>query len=150
MSTYQQSTGLQITNRTQPTSEFVLIDPATGNPLGTAAAPLVTGTNSLSTGADLTKSIFTITTATTTTLITATAAVRGRAYRLRIDVAAANVLTITDSTGAEKMNFPAAGFRYLDLSRAGPWYVTAVNTALTLTTTTTGEVNITVEWAKAA
>jgi len=140
----------QITGLDKPTQTIALLDPATGLALGTSSSPLVTATSSLQTTADLTKAIIApIVTATTTTLSTATASVRTRVYRLRLDVAGANVITITDATGAEKMNFTGAGFKILDFATRA-WYVTAVNTALTLTTTTTAEVNVTLEYTKVA
>lgn len=139
-----------VTGRQVPTSEFIMIDPTTGLAVGTTAQPLVTQTSSLQTTADLTKTIVApIVTATTTTLIAAAASVRGRAYRVRIDVAGANILTITDASGGEKMNFTGAGFRIYDFATR-PWFSTAVNTALTITTTTTAEVNIVVEWTRVA
>lgn len=121
----------------------------TGAMPGSAAAPLYTQTSALQTTADLTKSIVAITTATTTAVISATASVRARVYRMRIDVAAAQVVTIVDATGTEEMNFTAAGFRIYDFATR-PWYVTAVNTALNVTTTTTGKVNLVLEFTKAA
>lgn len=139
-----------ITGRQQPTSEFIPIDPSTGNVIGTSTQPLVTQTSSLQTTADLTKVIIApIVTATTTTIVAAAASVRTRVYRLRIDVAGANVLTITDATGGEKMNFTGAGFKILDFATR-PWYTTAINTALTITTTTTAEVNVTCEYTRVA
>lgn len=139
-----------ITGRQQPTSEFIPIDPSTGNVIGTPTQPLVTQTSSLQTTADLTKVIIApIVTATTTTIVAAAASVRTRVYRLRIDVAGANVLTITDATGGEKMNFTGAGFKILDFATR-PWYTTAINTALTITTTTTAEVNVTCEYTRVA
>lgn len=139
-----------VSGRQVPTSEFILIDPATGNAIGGAAQPLQTATSNLQTTADLTKTIVApIVTATTTTIVAAAASVRTRVYRMRIDVAGANVLTITDATGGEKMNFTGAGFKILDFATR-PWYTTAVNVALTITTTTTAEVNITAEWTRVA
>ena len=139
-----------ITGRQQPTSEFVMIDPTTGLALGTASAPLQTGTSALQTTADLTKVIIApIVTASTTPIVGAAASVRTRVYRLRLDVAGANVVTITDATGAEKMNFTGAGFKILDFATR-PWYTTAVNVALTITTTTTAEVNVTAEYTRVA
>lgn len=139
-----------VTGRQVPTSEFIMIDPATGLAVGTSAQPLVTQTSSLQTTADLTKTIVApIVTATTTTLSTATASVRTRVYRMRLDVAGANVITITDASGSEKMNFTGAGFRIYDFATR-PWFSTAVNTALTLTTTTTAEVNVVIEFTKVA
>ena len=139
-----------VTGRQQPTSEFVLLDPTTGSALGTTANPIQTGTSALQTTADLTKVIIApIVTATTTTIVGAAASVRTRVYRIRIDVAGANVLTITDATGGEKMNFTGAGFKILDFATRA-WYITAINTALTITTTTTAEVNVTCEYTRVA
>jgi len=130
-----------------PTQEVVLID-GSGNLLGTAAAPLQTATSNLQTVADLTKTIMPpIVVAGTNTIVAAAASNRGRIYRLRLDVAGANVVTITDATGAEKMNFTGAGFKILDFATRA-WYTSAVNTALTITTTTTAEVNVTAEWTR--
>lgn len=131
---------------------WVAPDPVSGidKLVGTASMPLVTATSSLQTTSDLTKAALApIVTATTTPIITATAAQRGRVYRLRIDVAGANVLTFTDSAGTEKMNFTGAGFRIYDFATR-PWFTTAVNTAFSVTTTTTAEVNIVCEYTKAA
>lgn len=109
-----------------------------------------TQTSQLQTINDLTKVIVApIVTATTTTIVAAAASTKTRVYRLRIDVAGANVLTITDATGGEKMNFTGAGFKILDFNTR-PWYTTATNTALTITTTTTAEVNITCEYTRVA
>lgn len=139
---------VQIPGNDKNTQTVALLDPATGLALGTAASPLMTGTSQLQTTADLTKTIVApIVTATTTTLIAAAASNRGRAYRVRIDVAGANVLTVTDAMGGERMNFTGAGFKILDFATRA-WYVTAVNTALTITTTTTAEVNVTIEWTR--
>lgn len=118
-------------------------------PIGTTTNPLQTGTSSLQTSADLTKSVATSTTIATTPIITATPAVRARVYRMRIDVAGANVLTFTDNAGTEEMNFAGAGFRVYDFATR-PWFVTALNTAFSVTTTTTAKVNIVVEYTKVA
>lgn len=130
---------------------WVSPDPVTGfdRPVGTTAMPIVTATSSLQTTPDLAKSFATSTTAGTTPIITATAAQRGRVYRLRIDVAGANVLTFTDSSGTEEMNFSGAGFRVYDFATR-PWFMTNVNTAFSVTTTTTAKVNIVAEYTKAA
>lgn len=109
-----------------------------------------TQTSQLQTTNDLTKVIVApIVTATTTTIVAAAASTKTRVYRMRIDVAGANVLTITDAIGGEKMNFTGAGFKILDFNTR-PWYTTATNTALTITTTTTAEVNITCEFTRVA
>lgn len=130
---------------------WVMPDPVTGRDVlaGTAANPLQTATSSLQTTSDLTKAIVQSTTIGTTPIITATAATKGRVYRLRIDVAAANVLTFTDASGTEKMNFGGAGFRIYDFATR-PWFITATNTAFSVTTTTTAEVNIVAEYTKVA
>ena len=132
-----------------PTSEFIMIDPATGLAVGTSAQPLVTQTSSLQTTADLTKTIVQSVTATTTPIVAAAASTRARIYRIRIDVAGANVLTFVDSTGTERMNFAGAGFRIYDFATR-PWFTGATNTAFSVTTTTTAEVNIVAEWTRVA
>lgn len=138
-----------ITGRQVPTSEFIPIDPTTGNVIGTSTQPLVTQTSSLQTTADLTKTIVQSTTIGTTPIVAAAASTRARIYRLRIDVAAANVLTFVDSTGTERMNFTGAGFRIYDFATR-PWFTGATNTAFSVTTTTTAEVNIVAEWTRVA
>lgn len=139
-----------VPNTNGTVGQVVIIDPSNGNALGTFASPMQTTTGALQTISDLTKTIVApIVTATTTTLSTAATGVRTRVYRMRIDVAGANVVTITDAAGAEKMTFASAGFRILDFSTR-PWFMSGVNAALTATTTTTAEVNITLEFTKVA
>lgn len=138
-----------LASRQAPTSEFILIDPATGNAIGGAAQPLQTATSNLQTTADLTKTIVQSVTATTTPIVAAAASTRARIYRIRIDVAGANVLSFTDATGTERMNFAAAGFRIYDFATR-PWFTGNTNTAFSVTTTTTAEVNIVCEWTRVA
>lgn len=116
---------------------------------GTYARLIATPTSSLQTTADLTKAIVISTTIATTTIITATASTKGRVYRLRVDAAGANVLTFTDASGTEEMNFTGAGFRVYDFSTR-PWFTTATNTAFSVTTTTTAKVTIVAEYTKVA
>ncbi len=137
-----------LASRTVPTSEFLMID-SSGNALGTSAAPIVTQTSSLQTTSDLTKAIVAITTATTTAAVSATASVKTRVYRMRVDVAGANVVSFVDATGTEEMNFTAAGFRIYDFNTR-PWFTTATNTAFNVVTTTTAKVNLTIEYTKVA
>lgn len=137
-----------ITGRQAPTSEFILIDPTSGNPLGTSAAPLQTATSSLQTTADLTSVATNITTATTTPIVTAVASQRTRVYRLRIDVAAAQTLTFNATTN-DTFTFAGAGHYVLDFATR-PWFTTAVNTAFTVTTTTTAVTNIVTEYTRNA
>lgn len=132
----------------KPVSLIQLVD-ANGLPLGGSTSPIFTQTSALQTTADLTTAVVTINTATTTTIVAATASVKTRVYRLRIDVGAADVLTFNAASGNEVMTFAAAGFRIEDFATR-PWFTTAVNTAFTVTTTTTGVVNIVCEFAKAA
>ncbi len=68
---------------------------------------------------------------------------------MRVDVAAANNLGFVDATGTEVMTFAGAGFRIYDFATR-PWFVTAVNTAFNLTTSTTGAVTVTLEWTRVA
>lgn len=131
---------------------WVAPDPVTGvdKLVGTTAMPLVTATSSLQTTSDLTKvALAPIVTATTTPIIAAAASTKGRVYRLRIDVAGANVLTFTDASGTEKMNFTGAGFRIYDFATR-PWFTTATNTAFSVVTTTTAEVNVVAEYTRVA
>jgi len=127
----------------------VMMTPGSTGALGTASNPLVTQTSSLQTTADLTKVIVASTTIATTPIVTAAASVRARIYRLRIDVAGANVLTFVDATGTEEMNFAGAGFRIYDFATR-PWFTSAVNTAFSVTTTTTAKVNIVAEYTRVA
>jgi hypothetical protein len=126
----------------------VNIDPTTGQVIGTAGQPLITQTSSLQTTADLTSALVTISTATTTTLVSATAATKCRVYRMRVDVGAADVLTFNAAVN-DVQTYIAAGFRIYDFNTR-PWFTTATNTAFTVTTTTTGVVNILVEYTKVA
>lgn len=133
---------------------WVAPDPVTGvdKQVGTAAMPLVTATSSLQTTPDLTKASATSTTIGTTPIVAAAASVRTRVYRLRVDVAGANVLTFVDNQGTaitEEMNFTGAGFRIYDFATR-PWFTTAVNTAFSVTTTTTAKVNIVAEYTRIA
>lgn len=116
---------------------------------GTFARLIATPTSSPQTTADLTKAIVSSTTVGTTPIVTAAASTRARIYRLRIDVAGANVLTFTDATGTEEMNFAGAGFRIYDFATR-PWFTGAVNTAFSVTTTTTAKVNIVAEYTRVA
>lgn len=133
---------------------WVTPDPVTGvdKIAGTSANPLMTNTGSLQTTSDLTKASATSTTIGTTSIVAGAASVRTRVYRIRIDVAGANVLTFSDNQGTaitEEMNFTGAGFRVYDFSTR-PWFVTAVNTAFSVTTTTTAKVNIVCEYTRVA
>lgn len=139
----------QLSSRNKPTQEIIMVD-ANGNALGTSAAPLQTATSSLQTTADLTSSLTTINTATTTTIsgTAGAASVRTRVYRLRIDVAAAQTLTFNASVN-DVFTFAGAGHYVLDFATR-PWFVTAVNTAFTVTTTTTAVTNVVCEFTKVA
>lgn len=117
--------------------------------IGTTGNPLVTQTSTIQTTPDLTTTVTTISTATTTTLVTATASTKCRVYRMRVDVGAADVLTFNAASGADVQTYTAAGFRIYDFATR-PWFTTATNTAFTVTTTTTGVVNIIVESTKVA
>lgn len=108
-----------------------------------------TQTSQLQTTSDLTKVIVAPVTATTTQIVAAAASTKTRVYRMRIDVAGANVLTFTDATGTEEMNFTAAGFRIYDFNTR-PWFTTATNTAFSVTTTTTAKANIVCEYTRVA
>lgn len=135
-----------ITGRQQPTSEFIMIDPTTGLALGTAAAPLQTGTSALQTTADLTVVGVAITTATTTIIVNAVASQRTRVYRLRIDVAAAQTLTFNAVTN-DVFTFAGAGHYVLDFATR-PWFITGFNTAFTVTSTTTAATTVIAEFTR--
>lgn len=137
-----------LASRQVPTSEFILIDPATGNAIGGATQPLQTATSNLQTTADLTSALTTINTITTTTLVTATASQRTRVYRMRIDVAGAQVLTFNAAVN-DVFNFAGAGHYVYDFATR-PWFTTAANTAFTVTSTTTAVTNIVLEYTKNA
>jgi hypothetical protein len=133
---------------------WVRPNPVTGvdELVGTSAVPLMTNTGSLQTTSDLTKASATSTTIGTTPIVAAAASMRTRVYRIRIDVAGANVLTFSDNQGTaitEEMNFTGAGFRVYDFATR-PWFVTATNTAFSVTTTTTAKVNIVCEYTRVA
>ena|SRR5215217_2121512 len=139
-----------ISGRQQPTSEFIPIDPATGNVIGTATQPLVTQTSSLQTTPDLTNLVGAISTATTTVVSTATASVRTRVYRMRINVAGAQQITVQNGASTlEVLNFPAAAVLTYDFSTR-PWYTTNVNAALNFVSTTTAVTNYVLEITKVA
>lgn len=130
-----------------PTQAVIIANPD-GSQVGGAATPLYTQTSSLQTTPDLTSVLVTISTATTATIVAAAASVRARVYRQRIDVAAANNLTFNAQTN-EVQTYAAGGFRIQDFATR-PWFTTAVNTAFTVTTTTTGAVNILCEYTRVA
>lgn len=138
---------VQVTGRQVPTSEFVQVD-LSGNIIGTAAAPLVTQTSSLQTTSDLTTVLVTISTATTTTIVAAAASTRTRVYRQEVDVNGADVLTFNASVNRVQ-TYGGIGGRIYDFNTR-PWLTTAVNTAYTVTTTTTAVVNITCEYTRVA
>lgn len=99
---------------------------------------------------DLTAAIVNISSATDTTIVIATASQTTRVYRVRLNVAAAQQITVKSaSTTREVLNFTAAGFLVYDFS-SRPWWTTAVNEALVFTSSTTGQVHGVVEYVKAA
>lgn len=137
-----------LASRQQPTSEFILIDPATGNAIGGSAQPLQTATSNLQTTADLTNVLVTISTATTTSLVTAVASQRTRVYRYEIDCNGAQVVTMNASVNRVH-TYGGIGNTVRDFATR-PWLTTAVNTALTATTTTTAVTNINIEYTRNA
>lgn len=140
-----------IAGQDKPTQTVQLID-STGAALGTAAAPIVTQTSSLQTTADLTTiKIGPITAITgSTAIVAAAASTRTRVYRVRMNVGAANVITILDgATVLERLNFAGAADKVLDFSTR-PWYTTTTNTALNYTTSTTAEFNAIFEYTRVA
>ncbi len=140
-----------INGTTDETAQGVVIfTPGQTSPLGTSGNPLVTQTSSLQTTADLTTVRLAISTATQTPVVTATASQKTRAYRWRINVAGAQVLTIQSAnTTLEIMNFAGAGDKVLDFSTR-PWHTTATNEALNITSSTTAATNVICEYTKNA
>lgn len=130
-----------------PTQAVVVVNPD-GSALGSPSSPLTTQTTTLQTTPDLTTVLTTISTATTTSIVAAAASTRTRVYRMRVDVAAADVLTFNAQV-TDVQTYTAGGFRIYDFSTR-PWFTTAVNTAFTVTTTTTAVVNIVTEYTRVA
>lgn len=124
----------------------------TGGALGTAASPLFTQTSALQTTPDLTTlRIGPITAITASTaLVAAVASTKVRVYRVRMNVGAANVITILDgATVLERLNFAGATDKVLDFSTR-PWWSATTNTALNYTTSTTAEFNMVIEYTQVA
>lgn len=131
---------------------WVSPDPATGvdKLVGTSAMPIVTATSSLQTTPDLTTVIVSTAVAGDTTVSTATASQKTRVYRMRLNVAGADIVTIkSGSTVLETISFAGAGFLTYDFSTR-PWYSTAVNTALVVTNGSAVQLNAVFEFTKAA
>lgn len=131
---------------------WVSPDPTTGvdKIVGTSAMPLVTATSSLQTTPDLTTVIVNTAAAGDTTVSTAVAAQKTRVYRMRVNVAGADTVTIkSGATVLETINFAGAGFLTYDFSTR-PWYTTATNTALIVTNGSAVQLNAVFEFAKAA
>ena len=96
---------------------------------------------------DLTPVALNISTATTTTVVTAGAgAVTTRVHRMRMFVAGANTVTINGAT-PEVVPFSSPGSLTYDFN-SRPWFTTAAATAFTITTSTTAAVTGTVEYIK--
>ena len=127
-----------------------LMTPGSTAPLGTASNPLMTGTSALQTTPDLTNVVLAISTATTTVASSAVASQKTRVYRMRLNTAAANVITILNgATTLEVLNFTGAGFLTYDFATR-PWYTTATNAALNITTSAAVAVNVVLEITKVA
>jgi hypothetical protein len=126
----------------------MLLD-ATGAAFGTAANPLNTSTAPLSTS-DLSIATAVSTAVGDTSLVPAASGVATRVYRVRFNVAGANTLVIKNGTTVlETITFAGPGFLTYDFSTR-PWYKTSTNTALILTTSTTAQVNMVVEFTQGA
>jgi hypothetical protein len=99
---------------------------------------------------DLTNAVLNIASATTTAVVAAVIGQTTRVHRMRINVGAANILTIQQgSTTLEVLNFTAAGFLVYDFSER-PWYATAANAAFNIVTSTSAQVNGVVEYVTSA
>ena len=124
------------------TQEVILVD-ATGNVFGTSGSPLQTSTSALQTTPDLLPTKIGPITAITaaTDIIPAVAATKVRAYRIRMNVGGANVITIFDgATQLERLNFAAAADKVLDFATR-PWYTSTTAATLRYSTSTAAEFN---------
>lgn len=135
------------------TAQMVVAVAADGSALagaGSDAAPNVLRDAAMATS-DLSRAVVAISTATTTVVVAAVSGQTTRVHRLRINVGAAQSITVRDgaSNVLEVLNFTAAGFMVYDFS-SRPWYKTAANSALSFITTTTGAVNAVVEYITSA
>lgn len=134
---------------------------ADGKPAGGSSNPIVTSFGATDSAAlnkigtpqvtsDLVSAVISINTATTTPIVAAATAQTTQVYRLRLNVGAAQTVTVKDgSTTLEVINFTGAGFLTYDFSTR-PWYKTSANSALNLTTSTTAQVNGVVEYITSA
>lgn len=123
--------------------ETALTDPVAYLPLPGAAS---------SDDTTLTRAINNISSATDTSIVSATASQTTRVYRLVLTCAGANVLTFKSASTAI---FPAITFGTnggsVTLDFSGYWWMkTATNEALNLTTTTTAAVGVATDYVKSA
>lgn len=132
------------------TAEVVVAVNADGSLLGGSNTSPQVQRDALLATSDLSAAVVNISSATTTPIVAAVASQTTRVHRMRLNVAAAQSITVKDgSTTLEVINFTAAGFLTYDFS-SRPWYKTTANTALNFTTTTTGQVNGVVEYVTSA
>lgn len=107
-------------------------------------------TRALLNPSDLSAAVVNIASATDTTIVAAVSGQTTRVHRLRLNVAAAQQITVKrGSTTLEVLNFTAAGFLIYDVS-GRPWYTTASNETLVLTTSTSAQVNGVVDYVTSA
>jgi hypothetical protein len=98
----------------------------------------------------LARAVVSSSTATTTSLVAATALQTTRVYRAVISCAGACLVELLDgTTNAKTIRFPAAGVAILDFSEE-PWVITTVNTALQFKTSAAVQVDVDVEYVKSA
>ena len=102
------------------------------------------------TSSDLTAFVVNYSTTGDKTLVAAVSGQTTRVHRLRLNVAAANTITIKDgATTLEVLNFTGAGFLTYDFA-SRPWYKTSANTALVLNVGSANQVNGVVEYLTSA
>jgi hypothetical protein len=105
---------------------------------------------SLSTAKRLARAVASSSTATTTSLVSATASQTTRVHRAVISCAGACLVELLDgTTNAKTIRFPGAGVAILDFA-AEPWVITSVNTALQFKTSAAVQVDVDVEYVKSA
>jgi hypothetical protein len=104
----------------------------------------------LSTTKRLARAVASSSTATTTSLVSATASQTTRLHRAVISCAGACLVELLDgTTNAKTIRFPGSGVAILDFA-AEPWVITSVNTALQFKTSAAVQVDVDVEYVKSA
>jgi hypothetical protein len=125
-------------------TELQNIDSAVSTPVSELPPP------ALSTTKRLARAVASSSTATTTSLVSATASQTTRLHRAIISCAGACLVELLDgTTNAKTIRFPGSGVAILDFA-AEPWVITSVNTALQFKTSAAVQVDVDVEYVKSA